>query len=134
MPIFVDTNIFVRYFTKDDPKKAEQVMKLFGNAAEGKISLITNLWVFAELEFIFRRQYKLEKARIITLLKSIFTVDNLQLYNQEWIEASLEIFEQENIDFVDCMIAAFLKINNFSSIYSYDPHFDRVAWLERREP
>ena len=37
---FVDTNIFIRYLTNDDPVKADRVEKLLSEAAAGKVRLV----------------------------------------------------------------------------------------------
>lgn len=131
---FVDTNIFIRYFTKDDAQKAKAVRLLFKDAATGKHSLITSIWVLAEIEFILRRHYNLEKKNLLTFLKSIFTVEGLAIAQEDWAELTLELFEKHNIDFVDCLNAAFVLRENIATVYSYDNHFDRIPKIKRIEP
>jgi predicted nucleic acid-binding protein len=46
---FVDTNLFIRYLTNDDAKKADRVEKLLAEAARGKIRLVTAELVIAEI-------------------------------------------------------------------------------------
>ena len=40
--IFVDTNIFLRFLTNDDPAKAERAGKMFRDAVAGRLSLRTS--------------------------------------------------------------------------------------------
>ena len=46
---FVDTNIFLRYLTKDDPSKYERCREMFKRAVKGEITLSTSAMVIAEL-------------------------------------------------------------------------------------
>ncbi len=46
---FVDTNLFLRYLTNDNPKQADAVERLLRRAAEGQVRLVTNSLVFAEI-------------------------------------------------------------------------------------
>ena len=39
-PSFMDTNLFIRYLTNDDPQKAEAVERLLLKAKSGKIKLV----------------------------------------------------------------------------------------------
>jgi len=41
---------------------------------------------------------------------------------------------QKNIDFVDAYHAVFLKSTGEKIIYSFDQDFDKIEWIERREP
>lgn len=49
---FVDTNIFVRYLTKDDPAKAQACYELFKQAAANQITLTTTEAVIAEIVYL----------------------------------------------------------------------------------
>jgi predicted nucleic acid-binding protein len=45
----VDTNLFIRYLTNDDTKKADRVGRLLAEAAIGKTKLVTADLVVAEI-------------------------------------------------------------------------------------
>lgn len=47
--VFVDTNIFLRYLTADEPAKYEKCREIFKKAVDGKIRLMTSDMVVAEL-------------------------------------------------------------------------------------
>jgi predicted nucleic acid-binding protein len=47
--LFVDTNVFLRFLTNDDPAKAKRAESLFRDALRGKIKLATSLLVIAEI-------------------------------------------------------------------------------------
>ena len=51
-PRFVDTNIFIRFITKDDPVKAQKCYLLFQEAKNNKILLTTTKSILAEVVYI----------------------------------------------------------------------------------
>lgn len=129
--IFIDSNIFLRFFTKDDPQKASKVKRFFQESAEKEQQLAVNFWIFAEIEFVLRRHYSLEKKKILSLLRSIFTINNLNIYGKELVQVALLIYEKKNIDFVDALTAGFLETKNIEKIVSYDSHFDKFEKIKR---
>jgi predicted nucleic acid-binding protein len=53
---FVDTNIFIRYFTRDDPDKAKACFELFKRASTNEIILTTTEAVISEVDMYYRRR------------------------------------------------------------------------------
>jgi len=54
---FIDTNIFLRYLTNDDPVKAKRAEVLFRDAVHGKAVLTTSLLVIAEIVWTLESFY-----------------------------------------------------------------------------
>jgi predicted nucleic-acid-binding protein len=132
---FVDTNVFIRYLTNDDPKKADRVERLIKLTIEGKASLITNLMVIAELVWTLESYYGLSRSDIGEKLSLILNTPNLEVSENQRIMKALSLYVEENIDFIDAYNAIFVKEHGISSILTYDKkHFDRLSWLKRAEP
>ena len=49
MKAVVDTNLFIRYLTNDDPEKADRISHLLDDAAAGQVTLVTTEMVLAEV-------------------------------------------------------------------------------------
>ena len=47
--VFVDTNVFLRFLTNDDPAKARRAERLFHDATSGRVLLTTSVLVIAEI-------------------------------------------------------------------------------------
>jgi len=62
--IFLDANIFIRFLTKDDRKKAEDVRKLFELIEGGKIKAQTHIIVLAEIVWTLHSFFKIKKETI----------------------------------------------------------------------
>jgi predicted nucleic acid-binding protein len=132
--IFVDTNLFLRYLTKDDPAKYDRCRELFKKAVEGKVSLFTSEMVIAELIWTLLSYYKVPKAEVIEKVSIIISTPNLHLLNKAIIADSLLLYSQKNIDFIDAYNALFMKFHRLGKIYSYDEDFDAIEGIEREEP
>ncbi len=132
--IFVDTNIFLRYLTCDDPAKYEKCRELFKNAVAGKIDLITSDMVIAELIWTLTSFYKVPKEEVIEKMSIIINTSNIFIPNKELIVDTLVLFSRKNIDYIDAYNAMFMRYHNCDQIFSYDTDFDRVENTRRIEP
>ncbi|BBO81232.1 hypothetical protein DSCO28_17980 [Desulfosarcina ovata subsp. sediminis] len=132
---FIDTNLFIRYLTNDDPGKADRVERLLKQAANGEIELVTAEMVLAEVVWVLESYYQLEKRRITELLKAILSTPGLKVLNGKIVENALNYYSLKNIDFVDAYIVALMEKRKIAGIYSFDKkHLDRITNIKRMEP
>lgn len=132
--VFVDTNIFLRYLTADDPAKYERCKELFKRAVEGKVLLLTSDMVIAELIWTLQSFYKVPKAEVIEKISVVASTPNLIIPNNGIIVEALIIYSRKNIEYIDAYNAMFMKHHNTNNIYSYDTDFDSIGGIERIEP
>ncbi len=132
---FVDTNLFVRYLTDDDPEKADLVEALLNKAASGEMKLITSDLVMAELIWVLESSYELKPAAITPMIRAILTTPGIEVINSAVVGRALEIYQAQNVDFVDGHIAALAEKLNISEIYSFDKkHLSRIENIKHIEP
>ena len=133
--VFVDTNIFLRFLTNDDPAKAARAGRLFRDAVRGRASLITSALVIAEMVWTLESFYGLPKPEIAAKVEKILNTPNLECDESERIVQALDTFVHENVDYIDAYHAFFMKDLGISRIATYDrKHFGRIPWLEIFEP
>ncbi len=132
--VFVDTNLFLRYLTKDDPGKYERCRAVFKKAVGGKVSLLTSEMVIAELIWTLLSYYRVPKAEVIEKVSIIISTPNLHVVDRTIIADALVLYSQKNIDFIDAYNALFMKFHGLEKIYSYDEDFDAIEGIERKEP
>lgn len=132
--VFVDTNIFLRYLTSDDPAKYEKCRELFKKAVDGKIRLLTSDMVIAELIWTLQSFYKVPKAEVIEKISILTNTPNLDIPNSGIIAEALIVYSRKNIDYIDAYNAVFMRHHNTSDIYSYDGDFDTIGGIKRIEP
>lgn len=132
---FVDTNLFIRYLTNDEPELADRVEKLLDQAAAGELQLITTELVIAETVWVLESSYKLKNREVAPLIRGILATSGLEVVNAEMISRALMLYELQNIDFVDASITVFMEKQGILDIYSYDKkHLARVTGINRKEP
>jgi len=132
---FVDTNLFIRYLTNDDPAKAERVDGLLNQATQKKIKLITAEMVLAEVIWVLESYYELEKAQISEMLEAILATPGLEVTNAKTVEKARGYYSAHNIDFVDAYIVALMEKIGVSGIYSFDKkHLEKIKSIQRLEP
>ncbi len=131
---FIDTNIFLRYLTEDDPSKYDKCRKIFRKAIEGKIALVTSGMVVAELIWTLLSYYKVPKADVIEKISIIVGTESLYIPDKDIIADALVLYSRKNIDYIDAYNAVFMRYHSLSEIYSYDEDFDVIEGIKREEP
>ena len=131
---FVDTNVFLRYLTKDDLSKYERCREMFKKALEGEIAISTSGMVIAELIWTLLSYYKLPKAEVIEKVSVIVCTESLFIPDKDVLADALVLYARKNIDFIDAYHAVFMKYHGLREIYSYDEDFDALEEIQRREP
>ncbi|MCP4397698.1 MAG: type II toxin-antitoxin system VapC family toxin [bacterium] len=77
-PMFVDTNLFLRYLTNDMPERADAVEELLQKAAAGDVGLVTNSLVMADIVWTLESFYQLEREEIRKKIVAIFILLSFQ--------------------------------------------------------
>ncbi len=136
MSEFVDTNVFIRLLTRDDPVKTQRGLALFQRAERGEIQLVTSETVIAEIVYVLSSPtvYRLPRADIARLLRPVLELKGLRIEHKRSVLAALDGYEQTNLDFEDCLSIEHVRRTRPTGIYSYDRGFDRVAAVRRLEP
>lgn len=133
---FVDTNIFLRHLTGDDPLKAQACFALFKKAQQNQIQLTTSESVIAEIVYILSAKtlYNLAREQIRVRLDPLLSLPGLKLpYRQTYLRA-LELYVSHSIDFEDALSCAHMERETLNEIYSYDRDFDKIQTIKRLEP
>ena len=131
---FVDTNIFLRYLTKDSASKYEKCKEMFKKAMKGEIAITTSGMVIAELVWTLLSYYKVPKAEVIEKVTVIVGTKNLSIPDKHIVADALVLYGRKNIDFIDAYNAIFMRYHGLREIYSYDEDFKLMEDIQRREP
>lgn len=136
MSRFVDTNVFIRLLTRDDPAKAERCLALFERAQRGEITLHTSEAIVAEIVYVLssRVTYNLPRDVVATALRPVLLVPGLRLDHKASVLNALDRWERTRLDFEDCLAVEHILRMDLDGIYSYDRDLDRIAGIRRLEP
>lgn len=133
MTLFVDTNIFLRFFLNDHKTHSPAANRLFKEANKGKISLITNSLIVAEIIFTLDSFYKLSKQNIIEKIHAIMFFEGLEILEKNVLLRAIMFYQEKNIDFIDAYAAAF-ALENKIGVCSFDHDFDKIKEIKRIDP
>ena len=135
---FVDTNIFIRYLTRDDESKAQACYKLFQQVREGDEELFTTETVIAEIAYVLsspRSGYRLGHEEIRDRLLPVITLRNLRIPTKGVILRALDVYATSpSLDFEDASAVAHSERQGVTEIVSYDKDFDLIPGIRRLEP
>jgi predicted nucleic-acid-binding protein len=133
--LFVDTNVFLRVLTSDDPGKARRAQQLFERAVAGEITLRTSLLVVAEIVWTLESYYELDRADVADKIAKILNTPNLRCEAAAIVRQAVDLYAERHIDFIDAYHACALQAEGATRIVTFDQkHFRRMDWLEILEP
>jgi len=133
---FVDTNIFLRYLTNDDPVKAKACLALFQKAKANKSVITTSESVIAEVVNVLtsKQLYRLSRNEVIAQLRPLLILPGLKLSSRTTFLRALEIYSTYVVDFEDALSRSHMEGKRIKEIYSYDMDFDQMEDIARLEP
>jgi predicted nucleic acid-binding protein len=135
---FVDTNIFIRYLTQDDPIKAAACLALFQRVQQGQEEVATSETVIAEIMYVLRSPrigYRLQAAAIRARLRPVLALPGVRFAQKRACLRALDLaVDYPQLDFEDVLAVAHMEHAKLSELLSYVTGFDRVASITRHEP
>jgi predicted nucleic-acid-binding protein len=117
--IGIDTNVLVRYIMQDDVSQAELAGRFFNSldtSDPGFISLVT----LAELGWVLGRSFKLKRLKIVHAQEKLLNSEQLMVELDPLVREALELFQQGNADFADCLIAKCSEAAGCDSVVTFD--------------
>lgn len=106
MKVYVDANVFLRYFMMDDQKQVDRAEALFQAAREGEVSLICGPPVLFELAWTLRRPFGLGRREVLEAIKNLLALPGLQMLDAALVRRAVELGEAHGMEFADAYIAA----------------------------
>lgn len=131
--LFLETSIFVRYFTADDEKKFRDCVQLLeAIEKEGKVrSYISNI-VILEILFVLTRIYKFSKKDVLDGIDKILNLRNITLIEKTDTRQALKLYKKYNIKYADCLIAS--QLPRGVKLVTYDEEFSKLKILSISTP
>jgi len=116
----VDANIVLRYMMNDSTElssKAKEIIEQ--NIVEVPIE------VLCEVIYVLTGYYKIDRQNISAKLKQFFELTQCILTNRDVVFQGLEYFGRNNLDFVDCLLASYVKIDK-DEIFTFDEKLNKI--------
>jgi predicted nucleic acid-binding protein len=130
----LDSNVILRYLTKDPPKMAAAALRTLDDAQNGKVSLLLTPLTVAEVVWVLKLFYGHSKAKIAETMGQFLFCDSLEVGHLDLIIEALALYQGKNLDFADAFLAAIALRRGPQAIYSFGQHFNRIPGITRLEP
>jgi len=112
--LIVDANVILRLILNDNKEMVEKSK----NAIKTHRILIKNE-VLAEVIYVLQKVYKVTKQEICDTLLNFIVVDEVEAESKKFLSYALTAFKNNNVDFVDCLLYAYNKIDG-NEVLTFD--------------
>ena len=124
MVYLLDTNIIIRFLVGDHEEHLEKSTEYFEQIELGSMEVEILSGVLMEAFFVLTKFYKLPKIEVISDLKTILSFEGVVNKDKVILFETLSIIENKNIDFVDALICAKCKFQNYEKL-SFDKDLNK---------
>lgn len=115
--ILLDTNALLRYILNDN----EEMSRIASELIDGTVYTLPE--VLAEVAYVLAKVYKANRADIATFLSAI--VNDVDVEPAHVVEKAIEVYRDNNLDFVDCMLVAYNKIEG-TKVFTFDKKMNKL--------
>ncbi|MFG6329301.1 MAG: PIN domain-containing protein [Lachnospiraceae bacterium] len=113
----LDANVILRYLLNDH---AEMSLKARDIISSG--NTYTKPEVISEVIYVLEKVYHINKNGIRTAIHSL--LDDISCNEKSCILCAIDIYTSVSLDFVDCLLIAYHRINN-ENIFSFDKKLNK---------
>ncbi len=126
-PIFVDTNVFLRFFIRDVESFYHKARDLFEKGESGQLKLETSDLVIAEIVWVLESYYGFSISEIKEVIETILETRNLKVTNHSRVKEAIDLYSSGKMDFVDACNIAYMKSKDFKKVATFDvKHFKNI--------
>lgn len=116
----LDTNVLIRYLLRDDPVQAEQARATIESAVQSGEPVVICLLTMLESEWVLRSCASIDKRAVISTFRMLLETRDIRIEQEETLEEALYLYENNNTDFADCIMAARYARLGCSAMLTFD--------------
>ncbi|MDE2661869.1 MAG: type II toxin-antitoxin system VapC family toxin [Gemmatimonadota bacterium] len=118
--IGLDTNILVRFVTRDDRELATAATRLIESRCTAETPGYVCVPVLVELVWVLRRGYRYEKTAVVKVVGKLLGAAELIVEDSETVRLALRDYESGTADFADYLIGRCNHARGFAPTYTFD--------------
>jgi predicted nucleic-acid-binding protein len=119
-----DTNFILRYLLADNQESYKQTKLIFEEVRIGKSQIDIEQSVFTEVIFVLSSFYKVPRAEIVSILKSLLSYKGIKV-DSDIYPIALDLYLANNIHIVDAIIAV-KTLSSDSELLTFDKKLQSV--------
>ena len=126
--VFVDTNVFLRFFTRDEAGQHKRAVALFRDAEKGRISLVTGPPVLFEIAWTLQAAYKQPNDKILSAVEATKTFSGMTSTDGPIVENAVFIARNSGQAFADAYLAALAESVGADELATFNTkHFSELS-------
>ena len=127
-----DTNVIIRYLTRDVESLYVQAKSFFDEVKEGRVKAIILESVIAESIYVLTKIYAVPRDRAAQSLIDILRYKGIANDDQKALIRALTLYVERNIDIVDCILCV-KAAEPERALFSFDRDLNKIS-DSRRPP
>jgi len=126
----LDTNILVRFLTKDNQQQAALVYKLFTKAETQQKVLFVPLLVVLETIWVLQSIYEISDKEILSAMSELLLMPILEFEAQPAIQYFITSAKETRLDLADILIAQSARLSGCERVITFDRRATRFEYFE----
>lgn len=130
--LFLDTNLYLRFFLKDNESQYQSIYNLFEKIEEGKFKPYTSSIVFLELNYVARNIYKLSLGEVLGCMDAVRKMRGMTVIEKTYTNRAINLYKKYKIKLGDCFIA--VQAPEGAMFATYDEDFKKIKEVDSQTP
>lgn len=123
--IALDTNVLVRFLTRDEPEQSSLVDRLIGTLDADNRAYVSRD-VMLELVWVLRKGYGFGRAEIARALQSLMEAEEFEIENETTVHQALDAYAQGGPGFADHLILSVSRARGSRALATLDRRLARL--------
>lgn len=120
--IGLDTNLLIRYLTKDEASQYNKVKRLIDDAVAENERLLVNCAVLCEMTWVLETVYQYSRLEIADVLERILDTAQFEVERAEEARHALDDFRSTKAGFADALIGRVNRALGATRTATFDRH------------
>ncbi len=127
----LDTNVLIRYFTKDDPSQFAAAREVIEEAENQGQRLYVNSVVLSELVWVLRgSRYRFPRSVIAETIEKLLEIPLFELEDRDQVAAAVADYRTGEADFADFLIGRRNLAADSEDTLTFDSHLKEAETFE----
>lgn len=118
--VFVDANVFLRFFARDDSAQHERAARLFRGGVDGRTRLLTGPPVLFEVAWTLRSAYGRSDREVLDVLEAILALPGLDVTDAVVCAEAIRLARRSDVEFADAYIAALTSASGAEEVATFN--------------
>lgn len=116
----IDTNLLVRYVTRDDPEQYRAAKSFLESDCTRESPGYVNVIVLCELGWVLTSVYDVSDGKLADIVDQLLRTHQLQIERRDQVRVALTQFKREAAGFPDCLLGQINRESGCNETVTFD--------------